>query len=186
MASSPKTEVIHHSYMRHTTLSPFSLLLPIIVGCSTPSFKVDLHTPSHTAGISNITVQDARLDKTLSMAVIEPGGVNLPTLLPDPALHLALEKYIAQAWVGGPVSQTVTVALQEIDLKNRVGFLKNDDQTCRIESQVVVTDQTNPRPIRTFVRNSDNASPMVYNAARIILQACLQQHANEIVSSLAR
>jgi len=26
----------------------------------------------------------------------------------------------------------------------------------------------------------------VYNAARIILQACLQQHANEIVGSLAR
>ena len=163
-----------------------ALMISFVAGCAAPVFNVPLDTPGVGAQ-SGVTVKDGRMDKRVYMTGISWGSAsNIYLLTPEPALEVALERHISSGWTKTSVPKA-EVIIEELDLKNLVGFAKADELSCRIESSLSLFDaeqKHHHRRIRTFTKNNQNMSPLVVTAAKTVLSQCLRQHAMDLVGSI--
>jgi hypothetical protein len=158
----------------------------LLSGCVTRPFKVDLRLPDSVPQNSAVKVVDNRGDNTVYMTAITVGGTSsIGIFEPEPPIETVLAQYIINTDKGVLVGKKVNIAIENLDLKNRVGFGTNDDQTCKIESRIETNSQPITQAVRTFVRNTENRSSFIYNAAKVILHDCLKTHALDIGRILA-
>jgi hypothetical protein len=156
-----------------------------LCGCAARVFEVRLAPPEVVAPVADVTVQDARLDPQIYMTGISMGSTSSVYLLaPDPSLDFMLQSLIQAKLPNFPGGLAVTVRIERLDLKNKVGFAKADELYCEIESSVVREGTDSRALVRTFSKNVENMSPRVATSARVILQQCVEQHAQEIAQQL--
>ena len=172
----------------HQELNDMRTLLPLLLalstsGCAVTSTEVNVAL-ARVGTRSAIRVEDVRLNKQLYMSAIALGGqASTYPLTPSPPLDIALMERLAAGQSLKTSDVGTSVAIQSIDLKNRVGFGTADDLTCAIESSV--TRKAGAREaglrVRSFSRSQTNMSPFIRTAAEVILRQCLEQHAKDIL-----
>lgn len=168
-----------------------ALLVISLSGCAAQVFQVPLSLPDTGKVKFNLKVGDERLDRQIYMTGISFGSAShIYLLTAEPPIEVALERYIhnATSKVMHQLSFTkAEVAIEELDLKNKVGFAKADELYCKIESKVVIYSETAKpleRRVKTFTKNEKNMSPMIVTSAKTILDECLQQHAVDVADSI--
>jgi hypothetical protein len=172
-------------------LTPARLVLLMLLCCSIAGCAVRTHeirvVPDAAPSITTIRVVDGRADKQLYMNAIAFGGQSsIYPLVPVPAIEHALHAFIGSAAsVLGVRSFNAepVITIEDIDIKNRVGFATTDDLSCRIESTVRIGagSAANDRRVRSVTRNQSNMSPLVQTSAEVITRQCLAQHASDIL-----
>jgi hypothetical protein len=165
-----------------------SLVLTLIVlffsGCAARVFAVRLTSPKTVGTTSGVMVRDGRLDQQIYVTGISMGSkANIYLLAPEPPIEVALRQFISNK-LSMTAEFPMTIIIERLDLKNRVGFAKADELYCELESRIAVANSSNNSVVRTFSKNTENMSPRVAASARVILQQCLEQHATEIVRQL--
>lgn len=176
--------------MRVRLLINCCVLVSLLSGCAVSSFKVNLNKDhvGVTEFSKKVVVKDGRMDNQLYMTGISFGGqVNMYPLTPDPTLSWVLQKNISDQLFKKEnlfFRHVIEVVIEEVDIKNKVGFGVADELSCKIVSKVRIQDEKSlgsPRSVQTFTKSSDNMSPFVSTAAESIIRKCLDQHALEIV-----
>jgi hypothetical protein len=169
------------------------LAVAVLSGCAARVFRVPLSVPDATEVTSSLLVLDGRMDEQIYMTGISFNSASHIYLLEaEPPLEVALRSYIYDAQSKmrhRPSVKKAEVTVEELDLKNKVGFAKADELYCKIESKVVTFSETKKylqRRVKTFSRNDKNISPMVQTSAKVILEQCLEQHAAEVAESMVR
>lgn len=168
-----------------------ALLTISLSGCAARVFNVPLNLPDSTKDKTNVAVKDGRLDKQIYMTGIDfASASHIYLLTTEPPMEVALERYISNALVekAQPTQFTkVELTVEELDLRNKVGFAKTDELYCMIESTIVLHNDI-PKPlelrVKTFTKNEKNMSPMVATSAKVILDQCLQRHALDAIDRL--
>lgn len=167
----------------------FAALVAIsLSGCAARVFNVPLNLPDSTKGKTNVVVKDGRLDKQIYMTGISFGSASHTYLLTtEPPMEVVLQRYVSDV-LSKSAQRTqftkIEMTIEELDLKNKIGFAKADELYCRIESTVLLySDTAKPLELRvkTFTKNEENMSPMVVTSAKLILDQCLQQHSLEAI-----
>lgn len=157
-------------------------------GCAARVFPVALNTPPPIQTKAAVTVVDARLDKQLSITAIGwDSSVGVFFLAPAPPLDDVLTRRVTEALRGkiNALSQgPVTLTLEDLELRNRVGFAKVDHITCRLVSNLSVGGKS--VRVQTLSTNTSNMSPYMPQAAKVVLDQCLEEHAGEAVLQLVR
>lgn len=157
-----------------------------LCGCAARVFDVRLEPPEAIASTTQVSVQDGRLDPQIYMTGISMGSASSIYLLaPEPPLNVTLQKFIQANLPNAAKAQPVTVRIERLDIKNKVGFAKADELYCELESTVLRQGSDQHALVRTFSKNLENMSPLVTTSARVILQQCLEQHAQEIAQQLS-
>jgi len=124
---------------------------------------------------------DGRLDKQIYMTGISFNSAShIYLLAAEPSLEVALEHHIYSALAktnNTPRFTKAKVTIEDLDLKNKVGFAKQDELYCEITSRLVTIDDAGrpgDRTVKTFAKNDKNMSPMVATSAKVILDQCVK------------
>jgi hypothetical protein len=166
----------------------------ILSGCAARVFTVSLTPPAVPSPdtLGKLVVVDARPDSQIYMTGISfDSSAHLYLLVSEPPLNVALQNFIeARASMRKPnlPFHSLEVSIERLDIKNKVGLAKADDLLCEIESRISGLNGTESftDTVRTFSRNTENMSPLVTTSARVILQQCLDQHAEDILRKSMR
>lgn len=174
--------------MRILNIALLACLLP---SCAAPVFKVPLTLPEGRKVNTNLVVKDARLDKTIYMTGISAGSEShIYLLTSEPAIETALEQHLSVDIDKEDARRNtpkIDITIDDLDLKDKVGFGKADELYCKIESTVMIFKDT-AKPIevkvKTFTKNVENMSSFIDTSARVILDQCLQKHALDIFTQI--
>lgn len=151
------------------------LAVASLTGCATPVFKVELNPPPPRA--SQIEVSDNRLDTTVTMNMSSAYGAGqFVHVEPSPPLTESLARWVAAERMG---TAPLTISIERLELVFKAGFGTTDDLACGIES-TVAAGPGGPRTVRTRTRNTENLSPLVSTAGKVILSQCLAAHAKDL------
>ncbi len=158
-----------------------------LTGCAARVFQVPLVAPQTESSLFRVEVKDQRLDPQVYMTGISMGSqVNIYLLAPEPPLDIALKRMLENKLnSGGATISEVVVQVQRLDIKNKVGFGRADELFCEIESKLIKADGKTETYVRTFSKNTENMSPLITTAGKVILQQCLEQHANDLYQKIA-
>lgn len=159
----------------------------LLFGCAARVVTVQLNAPNLIHKESTVQVKDERLDKQIYMTGISIGAEShIYMLNAEPPLDISLERYIYSI-MSNKIPLTAfskaEVTIDEIDLKNKVGFGKANELLCKMESTLVVYDKSAKSfefKIKTFVKNDKDMSVLITSSAKEILEPCLQKHASDI------
>lgn len=170
------------------------LLVALLTGCAAPVFQVPLGSPQVDFRTTDriITVKDGRLDKQIYMTGISFGSAShIYLLTAEPALEAALDAHVRDALREGTslrAYRKLDLTIDELDIKNKVGFAKADQLSCRMESILSLHPTAGSERVlrvKSFSQNNENMSPLVVTSAKIILDQCLREHAADIARTIA-
>ena len=168
----------------------YVVLILLISGCAAGVHQVVLDTAMPGKKNINIMVVDGRLDKRLYMnAITLTSASHIYTLSVNPTIEVVLKHTMEANEDILDKSDFIKaeVIIEEIDIKNKVGFAKADELYCKIESKLKVTKadgQISEYTVKTFSVNKENRSPFITTAAKVILDQCMQQHGTDLVEKL--
>ena len=173
----------------------FLLIFLVIVsyGCSEITFNrpINLSSPPVTNQKINIKVNDLRDEKSLPMSAVGlAGAVQLWTFLPTPSLEESLERAVKNLVINNKIINNFTslqIDINNIEIKNSVGFGRTDKLSCKIESSLTLIDKNKVsinKSVKTFTKNEENLSPFVTSAAVKITDQCIDKHSEDIISNL--
>lgn len=157
-----------------------------LCGCAARVFEVPLSPPADVSSAAEVRVHDGRLDPQVYITVINIGATAINLLAPNPTLDVALKSFIQDKLPPSYDGQAISVNIERLDLKDKVGFAKADELYCELESTLTQGDSNKQTLVRTFSKNGENLSPFIYNAAKLILDQCLEQHAQQLVAQLEK
>jgi len=106
------------------------LFLIVLSGCSAPVFKVELVENEVIDSYKGITVRDGRLDQQVYMNGISYDSASHVYLLEtNPPIEEVVKRVVRiQLGKANAYSSLVTeITIEELDLKNKVGFAKADE-----------------------------------------------------------
>ena len=160
--------------------------LALLSGCAVRVFEVTLSVPPAANAATAVSVRDGRVDPQVYVTAISISGTNVHLLAANPPLSVALERHLGSA-VESTFAQVLSksnfeVSIEELELRNRVGFGKADHLTCRIESNLAVPGSglRDLRRVKTLAMNDQNMSPLIAISAKVILDQCLREHAKDL------
>lgn len=165
-----------HSLTSITTVLAISMLS----GCAPLVFDTRIPGPPIAAGVRLVPVSDERSERQIGVMTVGFGGGGVMQLDPKPPLADVLQAHIA-AQTGADA--LVSVRVERLELKAKVGFGTVNDLTCEIESWATFKNDPAARRVRTVARNSTDFSSRVSSMGEAILPECLSKHAIEIVNA---
>ena len=173
-------------------MKTLALLLSIFLsGCAAPVIKVNLAYNEAAGSYSSVIVRDGRLDKQIYMNGISFGSASHIYLLEaNPPIEEVVQRIVCDHLQKAKISlPEVRITIEELELKNKVGFMKADELYCKIESKIRIVkkpDKFLTQTVKTFSYNDKNMSPLVKTSAKVILDQCLHQHGVDLANKLLK
>ena len=157
-------------------------------GCTAKVFDVNLKYKASTTN-NKIIVKDGRLDKQIYMTSISwSTSTNTYFLKANPNIEEVIKNTVSiNLNHKEKLPQIKEIIIEELDLKNKVGFGQEDELYCKIESKIIFLTKAEKELsyiVKTFSINKKNMSPFVYTSAKVILDQCLYQHSIELVNKI--
>ena len=148
--------------MKKLFLSVF--LVIISYGCSEITFNrpINLSSAPVIEEKINIKVNDLRDEKSLPMSAVGmAGAVQLWTFLPTPSVEESLERAVKNLAIKKkPIVNfsSVQIDINNIEIKNSVGFGKTDKLSCKFESSLTIIDKNKVsinKSIKSYTKNEE-------------------------------
>ena len=165
--------------------------LLVLAACATPPLSVSLSPVASAARPNDAQIgwQDRRSEPVVALRMNQGGAEEVvrQMTLSSPLAETFIAHLRAAAVERQVVLPSFDVALTDMQLRDRVGFLTADKLNCNISSEVVVRSSdvaTAPKAVKTYVDGVTSKSPSMATAGQKILDACLQRHAVEIIAAL--
>ena len=116
----------------------------IMSGCAATHSEIELDYPVQVAQERYISVKDGRLDKQVYMnAITHYSTAHTYLLEPSPTIDKVIQSKLNHYFSHNKISKPVEITVDELDVKNIVGFAKADKLTCRIKSTIKRVDAGN-------------------------------------------
>jgi hypothetical protein len=165
------------------------LLIFALTGCAPRISTIHLDAPN-ILNKQNLSVKDGRLDTQIYMVGISIGAQTHTYILnAEPSVDISLNNYLSADLANKTKLYKYSraeVLIEEIDLKNKVGFGKPNELLCKIESTLSIYNDTN-KPVtlkvKTLYKDIEDMSVLIETMGKKTLDPCLQKHAQEISSN---
>lgn len=157
-------------------------------GCTARIF--DIHLKYETTETNNkIIVKDQRLDKQIYMTGIGwDTSSNIYFLKANPSIDEVIRNIVSDNLNNKiRLLESIEINIEELDLKNKVGFGQADELFCKIESTIKLSTELEKKStytVKTFSVNKTNMSPFINTSAKVILDQCLYQHSIDLVNKI--
>ena len=158
---------------------PLVLATALLGGCTAPIYKISLTPNPVAANTRSVSVVDDRLDELVYITGLSIVGTDVYSYEVEPKLAEALRGAISLALGDLTPTREVTVTITDLEILERVGFLKEHEVSSIMESRVQVGSSP-ATEIRSRGLEMEETSDYIRKSGQLIIDQCVAEHARDI------